>query len=101
MTCIFGSENQWASASALFPEMVERIAEYEDEFGLTIRRDRSVREMVEAGEVFEPTQEYLKHGTGEHIGRHMETSFRAHMLGKDALRWELPPGAYGENAGPN
>ena len=57
--------------------------------------------MVEAGEVFEATQEYLKHGTGEHIGTHMKTSFRAHMLWKDALRWELPPGAYGENAGPN
>lgn len=102
MTCIFGSENQWASASALFPEMVERIAEYEDEFGLTIRRDRSVREMVEAGEVFKPTQEYISEGaTGAQMSIHMETALRAHRFWGESLRWELPPGAYGENAGPN
>lgn len=101
MTCIFGSENQWASASALFPEMVGRIAEHEEEFGLTIRRDKSVREMVEAGEVYKPTQAYLTEATGAQMSHHMKTALRAHTFWGESLPWELPPGAYGENAGPN
>lgn len=49
MACIFGSPNQWASVRKLAPEKFERIANYEDQFGTTIKRKDSVRDQADKG----------------------------------------------------
>jgi 3'-phosphoadenosine 5'-phosphosulfate sulfotransferase (PAPS reductase)/FAD synthetase len=50
MACIFGNANQWATVQYLNPAMFEKIANYEEQFGITINRFRSVREMVSGGQ---------------------------------------------------
>lgn len=86
MTCIFGNADQWVSAHHLYPDMVENIARYEEEFGVTIKRDRSVRHLLSQGTRYlnanEPMNmehyEIIEHG-----------------------KWELPDGALsGRNDGP-
>lgn len=49
MTCIFGDADQWASAQHLYPDMVENIARYEEQFGKTIKRNKSVRDLLNEG----------------------------------------------------
>lgn len=46
MTCIFGNADQWKMAHGLVPEMVEEIMRLEEEFGVTIKRDISIRELM-------------------------------------------------------
>jgi len=53
MTCIFGDKDQFATVLALDPERFERIAKYEEQFGCTIKRKQSVRELAADGAVFE------------------------------------------------
>lgn len=49
MSCIFGNPQQWATVRALNPRHFEKIARYEEQFGKTIQRERSIREMVQGG----------------------------------------------------
>ena len=51
-TCVFGSPSQWATVRAIAPAWFERIARYEDQFGCTIQRGRSVRDMADRGAPF-------------------------------------------------
>ena len=84
MTCIFGNADQWASAAMLFPEMVEKIAQYEEEFEFTIKRTTSVRELIENG------QPYTRAGP-----------FKPHLYENTFIdTWGLPQGAYGKSEGP-
>jgi 3'-phosphoadenosine 5'-phosphosulfate sulfotransferase (PAPS reductase)/FAD synthetase len=91
MTCIFGSPNQWASVKELAPAHFERIAEYEEEFGLTIQRKRSVRSLALVGQPYP-----------------MAASDRRAALSRTydqpvilpAGEWTLPSGAFGESCGP-
>lgn len=88
--CIFGSANQWASFRAVAPEMFERIARYEEEFGITIQRKSSVREMASRGRPYQ-------HITSERITAVMSD----HYLGEIRPEsWMLPAGAFGESCGP-
>jgi hypothetical protein len=101
ITCIFGNANQWASAAHLYPEMVERIAQYEEEFGLTIKQGVSVRELIEKGEVYET----VTHMRGDWVHPQMNSIIiRRGIRNTETLlplKWELPAGAYGESDGPN
>ena len=92
ITCIFGNANQWASAAHLYPEMVEKIAKYEEEFGFTINRKKSVRELVEKGRPYE----------GAHIKVAADERWSEEKpLIRSRGGWTLPSGAYGESDGPN
>jgi 3'-phosphoadenosine 5'-phosphosulfate sulfotransferase (PAPS reductase)/FAD synthetase len=83
MTCIFGSADQWASANHLYPDMVKRIADYETQFGVTIKRDRPVGELVASG-------------TRYHASKILPEDYP--IIDDE---WELPAGALsGNNAGP-
>jgi 3'-phosphoadenosine 5'-phosphosulfate sulfotransferase (PAPS reductase)/FAD synthetase len=82
MTCIFGNADQWTSASYHYPEMVERIAKYEEGFGVTIKRKESVRDLLDSGILFDSI-EYSP------------------TLIIEEEEWKLPPGALsGNDAGP-
>jgi hypothetical protein len=95
MTCIFGNADQWASASYHYPEMVERIAKYEEEFGVTIKRKESVRELLDSGTPFDDNPKPWGYYAQPEVGYQYLTSII------EEGEWILPPGALsGNNAGP-
>lgn len=91
MTCIFGSPNQWASAALANPEKVQKIIKYEQEFGVTIHRSRSVLEQVEKGTPYEMDKELLQ------AANCIEYNLPIFVSPDN---WTLPQGAYGESTGP-
>jgi 3'-phosphoadenosine 5'-phosphosulfate sulfotransferase (PAPS reductase)/FAD synthetase len=90
--CIFGSANQWASLAKINPQQVERIAQYEEQFGFTIQRGESVREMVRRG------VPYPMHQSDIRAALSTEFTERIFVFEK---QWKLPSGAFGETNGPN
>lgn len=89
MSCIFGQANQWASVREVAPDRFERIAEYEEEFDTTIARDRSVRELADAGVPFDLDPDLVELAMSEEYDRNPRTE-----------NWEEPQGAYGKSCGP-
>ena len=51
MACIFGSAAQWATIRLIAPALFERIAAYEERFGRTIQRARSIRALADLGQL--------------------------------------------------
>lgn len=92
-TCIFGSANQWASYAVIAPDKVERIALLEEEFGYTINRTKSVREMVAEGTPYNMVRD-LKRVI---MSQRQEYD---HPIVRTDIPWKLPAGAFGESAGP-
>jgi hypothetical protein len=97
MNCIFGDEDQWASSHALAPERITRIARLEKGFAATIRKGRSVEEMVQRG------KEFVSNKPSE---------LRALAMSPDAFtkdlfflapgeEWSPPAGAYKRCGGPS
>lgn len=86
--CIFGSKDQWASLHHINREQVERIMAYEDEFGWTINRKKSVRELISEGKRY-PTM----HPDDIIDALHYEYSKPMFME-----NWKLPAGAFGESS---
>lgn len=90
MKCIFGSPNQWATVRALDPKGFTRIAEYEDEFGLTIHRIYSVIDRANQGTPYPMlSSKWRSIAMSKHYD---EPVFLDH--------WEYPAGAFGESVGP-
>lgn len=105
-----GSPSQWATIREVFPEHFERVAQREAETGLTIRKNASIRQLADLGTPYpaalstagvvlaqlaqrtewtERDLAILPGSSGVNIDRPLQTT-----------RWVLPPGAFGENAGP-
>lgn len=91
MGCIFGNADQWAMIQSIEPERFEKIAQYEEEFGFTIQRDKSVRELAETGSFTVNDPELVKLATSKHYNQPVVI---------DKSKWELPIGAYAEGCGP-
>lgn len=89
-SCIFGSNNQWASVKKVLPESFEKIAEYENEFGLTIHREKNVTERANEGEAYQAINDEIK------------TELRNETFTSTITvnEWTLPAGAFGESNGP-
>jgi 3'-phosphoadenosine 5'-phosphosulfate sulfotransferase (PAPS reductase)/FAD synthetase len=90
--CIFGNADQWASAKALSPERFEKIAEYESEFGCTLKRKGTLRELVEKGKIYEMA------ATDAAIA--IRNNFDEPIILPEGS-WTLPLGAYGDSCGPS
>lgn len=90
MTCIFGSPSQWASVKEIDPERFRMLAEFEQEFGVTIHRTKSLMERVIAAKPYEDMDSLL-------ILQALAPRYRAPIFTEN---WELPAGAYGEQSGP-
>lgn len=88
--CIFGSKNQFASLHKINPAQVEKIADYEEEFGVTIKRKESVRELVSKGTAYDTMKE-------EDIHDALSEEYLHEILMEC---WTLPAGAFGESCGP-
>lgn len=91
-TCIFASKDQWASVREIMPQKFKTIADYEDEFGFTIRQDVDVDELADEGTPFSgiSNQEMVRQARAEEYTQPI-------ML----TNWTLPEGAYGDSAGPS
>ena len=89
LACIFGSANQWATIRKYMPVHFKRIANYEQQFGVTIHRKFNVNELADRGIPYEVSPYWLALAMSRTFVRqiHMEN-------------WELPSGAFGESNGP-
>jgi 3'-phosphoadenosine 5'-phosphosulfate sulfotransferase (PAPS reductase)/FAD synthetase len=87
--CIFGSNDQWASACVVSPERLSKVADYEKEFGLTIHRTLTIDERLLLGIPYQMTDENIKIANSK---VYTESIF--------VDEWELPQGAFGESCGP-
>lgn len=91
LLCIFGSPDQWASANKLAPAKVERVAQYEESFGVTIKRNHPVRRLVVLGQPYQWSEEDAQAALSETFDEPV-------ILPEGA--WRMPAGAFGESCGP-
>ena len=90
LTCIFGSADQWATVAKYMPDHFNKIADYEEQFGLTIHRSMSVSEQATKGTPYSvDKQTYL-------LAMSKDYSEKIILTGE----WELPKGAFGDSSGP-
>lgn len=89
--CVFGSPNQWASLQLVNPGQFEAIADLEAEFGVTIRRDGDVRACAARGKAYAMDPRIIRLALSDVYDEPVLV---------DPAAWELPSGAFGENAGP-
>ena len=89
LTCIFGSPNQWATVAKYMPDRFKKIAEYEEEFDLTINRQMSVIQQAEKGTAYNVDKDTYKLAMSEQYTDKIILS-----------TWELPKGAFGDSSGP-
>lgn len=91
MACIFGSNDQWASIQAIAPGKFNKIAQYENLFGVTIKRKDNVAEVARKGKAYtDMDPEIIQEG--------LSTSYPGSIIVED---WTIPRGAYGDGAGPS
>ncbi len=88
--CIFGSANQFASLYRINPGQISRIMDYEDEFGVTIKRNKSIRQLIKEGIPYSTMKP-------EDIRDALSEEYTRPIYMND---WYLPAGAFGESCGP-
>jgi len=88
--CIFSSANQWATMRQIDPVRFQRIAQYERDFNHTIRRDANIEQLADQGRPYPSA-------TAENAAIALSRDYDLDII---TDQWELPAGAYGENAGP-
>ena len=92
MKCIFGNADQFASAFAIDPKGTQEVADFETEFGVTIKRKESVEDLVAKGTPYKAI-------TPERAKLSMMRIFTEDII-MEAGTWVLPDGAFGESCGP-
>ena len=99
--CIFGSDDQFASAAFVSPAIADKIDYYEKLFGKTIKAvtktvkkekvliQRSIMDVIKNGTAYVMQAEWITQGISKkwYVPIVLEN-------------WELPKGAYGESCGP-
>lgn len=88
-SCIFASKNQLATNRLIAPEQFNQVANYEREFGVTIHRKDDVITRANAGTPYPVDPFWVGVANGKTFD---------HPIIAD--NWVLPPGAFGESAGP-
>lgn len=89
--CIFGNADQMASAFRCAPEAGEKIMMYEGSFGVTIKRNQSLREVIDAGTPYAAiTEELVKISNS--------SEYELDIIMNE--NWILPAGAFGNGCGP-
>jgi 3'-phosphoadenosine 5'-phosphosulfate sulfotransferase (PAPS reductase)/FAD synthetase len=92
MNCIFGNADQWASSMMISPSSVNEIIELEGKFGVTIHREKSVKQRIPEGSPYEGINP-------ERIALANSKVYTEDII-VPVDEWELPAGAYGESCGP-
>jgi 3'-phosphoadenosine 5'-phosphosulfate sulfotransferase (PAPS reductase)/FAD synthetase len=93
LACIFGLADQWASVRKIAPAIFDRIACYEQEFGKTIHKGKSVVDLADRG------TPYPQCYNPELVALAMGRNYPAHLALSD--NWMLPPGAFKHCGGPS
>ena len=88
--CIFGGANHWASAKAIFPERVARVAAFEQAFGKTINRDLDVNAKAAKGTAYAET------GNAQLVAEAKDENWAGPIFVGNA--WTLPAGAFSAEA---
>lgn len=88
--CIFGSANQWATLQLVAPTLFDTVARYEEEFGVTIHRSLSIRQLAAKGRPYPAA-------TPEWAAIALSETYDLPVI---VDNWSLPAGAYGESCGP-
>lgn len=92
MNCIFNRPNQWATLATIAPTYLQPVGAYEQEFGKTINRTLSIAEQVAKGIPFDAAPEAVEIA--------LSKVYTQPLILPVGIPWKLPPGAFGENAGP-
>lgn len=94
--CIFGGADQFATGAALSPAQGEKLAGYEERFGVTIKRDRdqSVRRLIAAGVPYKGIERFP-----DIAGQAVSEEYTLPIFFSEG-EWFLPLGAYGNSGGP-
>jgi len=91
--CIFGNADQFAGAYAISPTQGNEIMMYEDSFGITIKRNMPLRDLIALGKQYKDiTPELARMATS--------SVYDQQIILNDNEQWILPAGAYGESCGP-
>lgn len=90
--CIFGNKNQFASSYAISPAIGKEIIGYEDNFGVTIKRNVSISNYITLGTPYTNI-------TSDLAKLAISKVYDMQIIFNDTETWELPAGAYGENCG--
>jgi len=91
--CIFGNSDQFASAYALSPNQGDEIMMYEDSFGVTIKRNMPLSDLIALGKPYKDITPELARMATSHV-------YDQQILFNDDEEWILPAGAYGDGCGP-
>lgn len=89
--CIFGNANQFKSAAVISPDQAETLMVYEESFGKTIKRNISLRDLIDSGTPYDGMDEEL-------IALATSYTYLEPIILSG--EWILPKGAYGESCGP-
>jgi 3'-phosphoadenosine 5'-phosphosulfate sulfotransferase (PAPS reductase)/FAD synthetase len=89
--CIFGNSNQCASARLISPNRFEKVATYEEKFGVTINRGESIRQRADKGIPYAASQ--------ADIDACKSTQFNEQVILPEGA-WKMPLGAFAESCGP-
>ena len=93
MLCIFGTPAAWATVRMIAPAWFERVAGYEQRFGCTIQRSRSVCDLADRGSPY-PAALAQPRLVAEALAPRWTSPVHT-------ADWRLPAGAFGEAAGPS
>ncbi|MFC4236489.1 phosphoadenosine phosphosulfate reductase family protein [Thalassospira xianhensis] len=87
--CIFGDDNQWASHRVVLPDAHADVVKYENSFGTTIHRQKTITERADSGTPYEMDPALIELARSE-----------IYDLPIIVDTWALPSGAYGPASGP-
>jgi len=93
-SCIFGNADQFASANAISPAQINEIIFFEGEFGTTIKRNISIKDLLLLGTPY-------KNITAELAKLATSYTYDLSIIMLPDEKWVLPTGAYGESCGPS
>lgn len=89
--CIFGNADQFASANKVSPLQGQQIGNYEKKFQCTIKRNKSIPELISEGNPYRTiTDNLIEIATSD-----------KYDLSIIMDNWYLPAGAYGDGCGPS
>lgn len=95
LTCIFGGPDQWASVKKIAPDRFVRIAAYEREFGVTIKRGLTVEELADRGTPYAACNDPAL------VPLAMSLHYPAdQIVVPEGQPWRLPEGAFRRGGGP-
>ncbi len=93
MHCIFGNADQFATSRTIDLVGFAKISKLENQFGVTIKRKVSLKDLVEKGTVYDATINNPDLATLS-----MSEIYTGDIF---ANNWSQPAGAYGESCGPS